>query len=214
MNNPRPANWRSNVQRTSHSEARLLHDVRIDLGGRHVLVTEKLLHSAGVRAALRQLRCEGMPQHVRRHPLVQLRPPGRLPDKMLKRCIQHVMSPPHPAARILHRLPAGPEPLPLPLLAGARPFALQAFRQPYPGQSAPPPTTHVPGPSAPAAAPRSAAPPPPADPRTPTHEAERRLLLLLDGDLQRALGLRQQPTAKLSHRHQNQKARQGWHLGR
>src|SRR6266702_1779877 len=48
--------------------AELVHgDQRVDLGGRDRGMTEKLLHDPNVRAAVQEMRREGMPQGVRRH---------------------------------------------------------------------------------------------------------------------------------------------------
>ena len=57
----RPAN-RSSVQRTSYSQPRLLHHVRIDLRRRHVFVTEQFLHRANIAAAFQQMRGETVTQ--------------------------------------------------------------------------------------------------------------------------------------------------------
>src|SRR5437867_3105582 len=46
------------VQRTSHRQPRLLHDVSIDLRPRHVFVPEQLLHRLDIRARLQQTRRE------------------------------------------------------------------------------------------------------------------------------------------------------------
>ena len=47
----------------------LLKNMCIDLGGRNVSMTEKLLHGSEIRAAIEQMAREGVAQHVRRDAL-------------------------------------------------------------------------------------------------------------------------------------------------
>ena len=44
------------VQRTSDSQPRLLHDMRINLRGAHILMSEQILHRANVRSSFQQMR--------------------------------------------------------------------------------------------------------------------------------------------------------------
>ena len=62
------------IQRASDSQARLVHQVGIDLGRRHILVAQQFLHRADIRSPLQQMRRKRMAQHIRRHLLAQLRP--------------------------------------------------------------------------------------------------------------------------------------------
>ncbi len=51
----------------------LAGDVRIDLGGRQIAVTQEHLHHAQVRAVIEQVGCKGMAQGVRRQFLLDAR---------------------------------------------------------------------------------------------------------------------------------------------
>src|ERR1700726_1391297 len=52
------------IQRTSHTQPRLIQDVGIDHGGRYVLVPEKFLNGANIIAVLKQMRREGMTKRM------------------------------------------------------------------------------------------------------------------------------------------------------
>jgi len=82
-----------------------------------------------------------MPQHMRRHPLVDIRAPRRPPNRLLKRRVAQMMSPPQPRRRIHARLPRRKHPLPTELLARFLILSRQPLRQP------PPPATLPPDPS-------------------------------------------------------------------
>jgi len=112
----RPASWcvqagdgfkllsRLSIERTFHADARLLHNMGVNLGGGQFLVTEKVLHRADVRAGLQKMSGETVAQDVRRYPFIQPRPNRCLPDGVLKRCIQHMMPPPQARAGVIHPL--------------------------------------------------------------------------------------------------------------
>lgn len=65
--------------------------VRVDLGGREVRVAKELLHNAEVGAAVEQMRCERVPQGVRRD---AHRQPGQAP-----KAIESVPQPSYPQRR-------------------------------------------------------------------------------------------------------------------
>ena len=52
------------IQRTEHTQARPIEDVRIDHGRRHVRMAQQLLHSADIVVRLQQVRGERMSQRV------------------------------------------------------------------------------------------------------------------------------------------------------
>ena len=68
--------------------------VRIKFGRSDVRVPQHLLNRPQVRSAFQQVRRERMPQHVRRHALVDLRRRRAL-DRPLKRAVGHMVPPPH-----------------------------------------------------------------------------------------------------------------------
>src|SRR5688572_8064102 len=75
------------IQWTVYPDARLPHDMRVDLRCLYALVAKQLLDGPDVSSAFQQVGGEGMPQHVRRHPLVDLGPSCRALDRILKRRI-------------------------------------------------------------------------------------------------------------------------------
>ena len=117
------------IQRTFHTNSRLLHHVSIYLGGADVFMPQQILHRANVRSAFQQVRGERMSQHMRRDAFVQTRPARRLPDGVLKRGVQDMMPPQQTRARIFHLLARGKKPLPFPRLAGLRELSFQTLRQ-------------------------------------------------------------------------------------
>ena len=52
------------INRTFHAQARLLHDVNVNLCGREVSMPQQSLHRANVVTILQQMRCERVPQCV------------------------------------------------------------------------------------------------------------------------------------------------------
>lgn len=59
------------VKRTPYAAGAALQDVRIDHGGRHVFVPQKLLHGADVGAGLQQVSGEAVPESVAGHTFSQ-----------------------------------------------------------------------------------------------------------------------------------------------
>ena len=52
------------VQRAANAQARLGHDMGIDLRGAHIAVAEQLLHGANVGSRLQQVSREAVPQRM------------------------------------------------------------------------------------------------------------------------------------------------------
>lgn len=67
-------------------------------------MAEQLLHRPDVVAGLQQVRGERMAQHMRRHWLVYLRQPGRLPHRMLHAGLIKMVAALDAAARISLRI--------------------------------------------------------------------------------------------------------------
>jgi len=80
----------------------------------HVAVAEQLLHRPNVVARLQQVRRERMTQYVRRARLDDLGPAGGACDRLLNRCLVHVMAPRQPAARVDRLRRTRENPLPAP----------------------------------------------------------------------------------------------------
>src|SRR5213082_1096826 len=70
---------RSSVQRTLHTQTGFVHHMRVDLSGRHVLVSEQFLNGSDVVTAFQKMSGERMAQGMRRHfSSIQSRQRGRL----------------------------------------------------------------------------------------------------------------------------------------
>ena len=78
------ADWLDSIiQRTSHSQSGFLHDVRVNLRCRHVLVAEQILHVRMSVAVFQQMRRERMSQRVARRALGN---PGFATAVFIARC--------------------------------------------------------------------------------------------------------------------------------
>src|SRR5690606_18180365 len=103
--------------------------VGIELGGRHVLVAEQLLHRADVVAGFEKMRGEGVAQRVAGRRLDDAGPVAGELDCALQGRLVDVMSAPAASARV-RRLASGREDvLPPQVTAGVRVLASQGMRQ-------------------------------------------------------------------------------------
>ncbi len=71
----RPSTFSQPVQRALQPQPGPVHDVGINLRGRHVRMPKQILDAADIGPAFQQVRGETVPQRMRRHPL-EADPPG------------------------------------------------------------------------------------------------------------------------------------------
>ena len=118
------------VQRALESQPRPVHDVGIDLRGRHVHMAEQVLDAADIGPAFQQVRGKTVPQRMGRDPLVEPGLARRLTNRRLKRPVLEMVTPVHPGMGIERNLARGEEPEPLPGSPRARVLAFQRLGQP------------------------------------------------------------------------------------
>src|ERR1035438_8077350 len=88
------------IQRTAHAQARLLHDMRVNLRCRHILMAEQILHGAEIVTVFQKMRGEGMPQRVARRIFVELDPQNRRLHRPLQIVLLQMMSPDRKSTRL------------------------------------------------------------------------------------------------------------------
>ena len=79
--------------------------MRIDHGGRHILVAEQFLDRADVGAVHQQMGSKGMPQGVRRHPFYYASLSGSLLHRPLQIALVQMMTPLNLIQRINSNIP-------------------------------------------------------------------------------------------------------------
>jgi len=125
--NPQPST--THVQRTPHSQPRLLHDVRINLGGADILVPEQILHRPNIIAIFQKMSGERVSQRVACRRLGKPRQPHRLLHHPLHTRVIQMM----PLALAIRRINGNrcsrPDPLPAPFLLCVRILPRQRPRQ-------------------------------------------------------------------------------------
>jgi hypothetical protein len=82
---------RSPIERAHDAERAPVHDVSVDHGGPHVLVSEQRLEGTDVRARFKEVGGEAVTQRRAGPPLVELRRPRRLVDGLLHRGLVQVV---------------------------------------------------------------------------------------------------------------------------
>lgn len=94
------------VERTPYRIRSGRHDVRVELGGFHVLVAQEFLHRPDVVAVFEQMRGKAVPEGVRRDGPLNAGGSGREADLALNGIFQNVVAAPGARARI-DRWPGG-----------------------------------------------------------------------------------------------------------
>jgi hypothetical protein len=87
------------------------------------------LERSNIGAALQQMRRKRVPQHMRRHPLVEPGALRRPADVVLKRAVDDMMPPPQTRRRIDALFARREDPLPGPAFARAGVFSFEPFRR-------------------------------------------------------------------------------------
>src|SRR5262245_53319991 len=80
------------IERAHDGVRAALQQMRVDLRGANISVTELLLHGADVRAARKQMRCKRVPKRMATRLLVDSRTNDRRPYRLLQPAFVHVMT--------------------------------------------------------------------------------------------------------------------------
>jgi hypothetical protein len=101
------------VQRAFHRPYSFLpQDMGIDHGGGYILVTEQFLHGANIGAFHEKMRGKGMPQCVRRYPLIDTGLFCSSFHRPLQSTLVHMVAPLYPGLWIDSNIPGSKQELP------------------------------------------------------------------------------------------------------